>query len=220
MSVQPDENRQDELAAIRNGDEKFTDAEIDASGGDTADFGDGRPTLRTFTGRYVHPLDPQVDEIDIQDIAHALSNQCRFSGHVSDFYSVAQHSVLVAEQIAEAGYDDQWALWGLLHDASEAYLVDLPKPLKMAPGFGEFYRLAEQNLMIAVCFKFGLPPDEPDIVRHFDKVLVCTEARDLMGRDGAPWYDVPMLPDPITPWQPTTAKSAFLYHFERLTAAA
>jgi hypothetical protein len=216
MSAQPDENRRDELAAIRNGDEHFTDAEIDASGGDTMDFGDGRATIRVFSGRYVHPLDPRPDEIDIVDIAHALSNQCRFSGHVRDFLSVAQHSVYVAEQIIKHD-EPRVALWGLLHDASEAYLVDLPKPLKMAPGFGEFYRRAEADLMVAICSKFNLPLEEPEIVRHFDKVLVCTEARDLMGRQGAPWYDVTMLPFTIQSWSPKDAEFMFLDAFKRLT---
>lgn len=213
MSAQPDENRQDELREKQ----AFTDAEIAASGGDTADFGDGKATLRTFTGRYVHPLAPEIFEIDIVDIAHSLANQCRFSGHVRDFYSVAQHSVHVAQQVRKHE-DKRIALWGLLHDAPEAYLVDLPKPLKMAAGFGENYRKAEEQLMIAICFTFHLPLTEPEIVKHFDKVLVCTEARDLMGRQGAPWYDVDMLPDPIEAWAPGEARRRFEEMFNELTA--
>lgn len=190
--------------------------EPDLVGGDSADFGDGQTTCRTFTGVYFHTLDPRPDEINITDIAHSLSNQCRFAGHVSEFYSVAQHSVYVAEQIAKSR-SKTTALWGLLHDASEAYLVDLPKPLKMAAGFGEGYRKAEEQVMIAVCSKFHLPLVEPEVVRYWDKVLVCTEARDLMGRHGAPWYDVTMLPFAIRPWSPKDAEFMFLDAFNRLT---
>jgi uncharacterized protein len=215
MSVQPDENRLDELAVTRNGDERFTKAEGVASGGAC---GDGKPTLRTFTGRYVHPLNPTPDEIDIADISHSLSNQCRFSGHVSEFYSVGQHSVHVADEIMAATGDRRLALWGLLHDASEAYLVDLPKPLKMAAGFGEFYRQAETDLMTCICFKFHLPLKEPEIVRHYDKVLVCTEARDFMGRVGEPWYPVEMLTWTLESWTPELTRTQFQMRYRDLTA--
>jgi len=83
--------------------------------------------LPTCSGRRVHLLNPSPDEIAIEDIAHALSHACRFAGHVPSYYSVAQHSVLVSELL-----DERTALWGLLHDASEAYLHDLTRPLKRA----------------------------------------------------------------------------------------
>ncbi len=83
--------------------------------------------LPTCTGRSVHILNPRPEEIDIEDVAHALSHACRFAGHVPAFYSVAQHSILVSELL-----DARTALWGLLHDASEAYLHDLTRPLKRA----------------------------------------------------------------------------------------
>jgi len=81
--------------------------------------------LPTCTGRRVHIADPLPDEIDIEDIAHGLSHTCRFAGHVPLYYSVAQHSLLVSELL-----DERTAMWGLLHDASEAYLHDLTRPLK------------------------------------------------------------------------------------------
>jgi len=81
--------------------------------------------LPTCTGRRVHIADPLPDEIDIEDIAHGLSHVCRFAGHVPLYYSVAQHSLLVSELL-----DERTAMWGLLHDASEAYLHDLTRPLK------------------------------------------------------------------------------------------
>ncbi|MFG0247924.1 MAG: phosphohydrolase, partial [Phycisphaeraceae bacterium JB051] len=77
--------------------------------------------IQTYTGKAFYPLREDPGIIDIRDIAHALSLQCRFNGHCSDFYSVAQHSVHVSEVVPQA-----FALWGLLHDAAEAYMSDLP----------------------------------------------------------------------------------------------
>ena len=84
--------------------------------------------LPTCTGRRVHIAAPLPEEIAVEDIAHALSHTCRFAGHTREFYSVAQHSVLVSELLE----DRRASLWGLLHDASEAYLHDLTRPLKRA----------------------------------------------------------------------------------------
>jgi hypothetical protein len=81
--------------------------------------------LPTCTGRRVHIASPLPDEIDIEDIAHGLSHTCRFAGHVPSYYSVAQHSLLVSEFVGDGN-----AMWGLLHDGSEAYLHDLTRPLK------------------------------------------------------------------------------------------
>src|ERR1039457_118422 len=84
--------------------------------------------IGTFSGLRFWPLDPNPEKILIDDIAHALAHQCRFGGHASRFYSVAEHSVHVSRLCPPED-----ALWGLLHDASEAYLVDLPRPLKQLP---------------------------------------------------------------------------------------
>lgn len=86
--------------------------------------------IRTFTGKRFYPLKPTIEDIDILDIAHALSNQCRFSGHSKWHYSVGQHSVYVSQVVRSLGGSPTDIMWGLLHDASEAYLVDLPTPVK------------------------------------------------------------------------------------------
>ena len=104
----------------------------------------------TYTGKHVHSLSPHPEEIDIDDVAHSLSQMCRFLGHTDGFYSVGQHSVLVSELVPA-----QDALWGLLHDASEAYLCDLPAPIKRDPEMG-IYRIAEDRLMLR-----GLPEIRP-----------------------------------------------------------
>jgi hypothetical protein len=99
-----------------------------------------------------------------------LAHQCRFGGHASKLYSVAEHSVHVS-QLCQAEH----ALWGLLHDASEAYLIDLPRPLKLLPEFAA-YREAERRLQRAVAVRFGLPPDQPASVTEADDTMLWIEA--------------------------------------------
>ena len=179
--------------------------------------------IQTFTGRAVFPLDPREEDIDILDIAHALSLQCRFSGHVREFYSVAEHSVRVAKLVADLdgtflpGASD--ALWALLHDASEAYLVDVPRPIKRAVGM-EAYREAERGLQRVICRRFGLPEEEPVAVRLADQTLLSTEARDLMPPNEEYWgqwrADFPPLERRIEPWSSYSAKLSFLQWWERL----
>ena len=103
--------------------------------------------IQTFTGRMFWPIDPQPDEVDIEDIAHALSNVCRFCGHTREFYSVAQHSVLVSEIVPAA-----FALEGLLHDATEAYISDVARPVKP---YLTNYKEIEINLYRAIAKRFN-----------------------------------------------------------------
>ncbi len=183
--------------------------------------------IQTFTGRKVHPLELKPEDVDIQDIAHALSMQCRFSGHTLKFYSVGEHSVRVSKLCGDIyGEHPQW---GLLHDASEAYLVDIPRPLKYLIGFAG-YRKAESAAMRVVAERFGLPIEkndleldptmlrlEPYVVRRADDVLLATEARDLMGPAPEPWQSLPEpLPTKIKPWSPEQAEVEFLNRCEEL----
>ncbi len=178
--------------------------------------------MQTATGRQFWPLDPHPDEIDIEDIARALSHQCRFAGHTRAFYSVAQHSVHVSEAC-----DPNDALWGLLHDASEAYLVDIPRPIKRQP-FMEQYREYEHLLMEAIAQAFGLPWHNyfntvfmPESVKRADEVLLATEARDLMGNHCLERWssirDVNPLPLAIRCWSSDHAYRAFLARYDELT---
>ena len=174
--------------------------------------------IETASGRRFRPLDPTEGEISILDIAHALSNQCRFSGHTRVHYSVAEHSVRVRNLLASLGASREVQLWGLLHDASEAYLVDIPSPLKHTEAFAA-YRVAERALQIAVCVAFNLPTEEPEIVRMADGVLLATEARDLMPYRPEHWADLihEALPGKIKPWPQQVAKMEFLEAFQELT---
>lgn len=171
--------------------------------------------IQTYSGRRFNPTNPYVDAIVIQDIAHSLSMQCRFSGHVKKFYSVAQHSVLVSYICDSAD-----ALWGLMHDASEAYLVDVPRPLKRSGKFDAYLEF-EDKMQRAVCKRFGLPEAEPASVKRADKILLSTEARDLMSPLHPDWVSpTEPLPFLIDPMGQQDAKNLFMKRFFQLTGAS
>jgi len=131
--------------------------------------------IQTYTGKQFYPFDPNPDDICLEDVAHALALQCRFTGHCRTFYSVAQHSVIVSELSGK-----EFALWGLLHDASEAYLTDVASPVKHTEAFAA-YRDAEALIMRAVCKRFGLSDEMPAIVHEADNIALISEAKALMG---------------------------------------
>lgn len=132
----------------------------------------------TFTGRKLWPCDPRAEDICIKDIAHHLAQENRFNGALPEPYSVAQHSVLVSQLVElQLGGTEEEAKWALLHDASEAYLRDIHRPLKMA--LGEAYRVLERRMMAVICERFGLAREEPSIVKSADNLALALERRDL-----------------------------------------
>jgi len=164
--------------------------------------------MQTYTGRQFWPLDPRADEVHIEDIAHALSMQCRYAGHCKRFYSVAEHSVHLARHVSPAN-----ALWALLHDASEAYLVDVPRPVKP---YLAGYKDAEAKVMAAVCERFGLPHKMPAEVHWADTAIIGDE-RANMAPCVAEWYATgPGLGVELQYWSPEEAEREFLAEFERL----
>jgi hypothetical protein len=168
--------------------------------------------IQTLTGKSFYPLDPRPEDIDIYDIIHSLSLQCRFAGHCTSFYSVAQHSVLVSLVCKPED-----ALFGLIHDASEAFLVDIPRPLKQMQAFAE-YRKIEKNLMNVICGVFKLPPEEPESVKWADMKMLATEARDLTVTEGRGWAtQVEPYEFHIEPWSPEIARIKFTSRFHELT---
>ena len=177
--------------------------------------------LQTFTGRRFSPLAPKVSDIVIEDIAHALSHLCRFGGHVQSFYSVAQHAVLVSHAVPP-----EVALWGLLHDGSEAYLVDVPSPLKRTAAM-RGYVAVEALMQRTVYQAFGLEGEEPEAVHDADEGLLLLEAEALLPGGPGPWADeirarrghrLPNLT--IQPVAPARAKAGFLRRFAALTGKA
>lgn len=139
------------------------------------------PWIETYSGKHLYFLNPEVDQIDIDDIATALSNECRFGGHTKSFYSVAEHSVLVATLCPS-----ELALVGLLHDASEAYLRDIASPVKQ---YLANYKDIEENLMTKIFEKFGLEHlawHKPEI-KEADAMALKAEARQMLPSQGKDW---------------------------------
>mgnify|MGYP000388870879 CR=1 FL=1 len=132
--------------------------------------------LQTFSGLAFDYDDPKPGQIDIRDIAHALGRMTRFVGHTHGFYSVAEHSVHAARLLRHV--DTEHARAALMHDAHEAYVVDLPSPLKrLLPD----YRAMEAKAAAAVRKRFGLPVEMPPEVKRADDVLLASEAEVLQG---------------------------------------
>jgi 5'-deoxynucleotidase YfbR-like HD superfamily hydrolase len=133
-------------------------------------------TIGTFTGR-IDPLDPRPEEINIADIAHALSRMCRYNGHCVGFISVARHSIWVSDELHTFGPDMQFA--GLLHDAAEAYIGDVPRPIKRSEAM-EVFKVAEAKLEKVIAEVFGTPFPIPAEVMEADHyVLTQRELPDL-----------------------------------------
>lgn len=172
--------------------------------------------IRTGTGGRFWPLDPRPEHVRIEDIAHALSNRCRYGCFARPFYSVAQHSVLVSEHC-----DPRDALWGLLHDAEEAYspFGDIPRPVKVR--LPPFVRKVNARIQNAVCLRFGLDPVEPESVKHADNAIILDEKAAVM-RHGGSLSCIPgteRLGVIIYPWEPEFAEAAFLARFDQLGGA-
>lgn len=168
--------------------------------------------FQTFTGNPFYPLDPQPHEIEIDDIAHALSNICRFGGHCREFYSVAQHSVMVSRIVLP-----QFALQALLHDAAEAYVGDMVKPFKcLMPEFEN----AEEKVFAAIARRFNFPEELNRQVKAADSILLATEARDLMhlGPIWEKWLaGWTPLPERIRPLSAPAAEAVFMARFQEIT---
>ena len=188
----------------------------------------------TVSGLQFWPLDPRPEEVDIGDIAHALSNVCRYGGHVREFYSVAEHSVRVAHFLADniVGEDAKGretirrlTLTGLLHDAGEAYIGDMTRPLKRCAGMEEFARI-EGRIYTVIAQKYGCMDPLPPAVALADDVLLVTEVRDLHPALHArpdclrAYADVTPLPEMIFPWPPQYAKRLFMEMFRKLGGAS
>lgn len=126
----------------------------------------------TAGGRQFFLLDPKPSEVHIDDIAHALAHQCRFAGHTTRFYSVAEHSVHASHLVP-----DEHALSALLHDASEAYVGDLIRPLKrMLPD----YERIEGVVWEAIADRFGVPRDMDPSIKWADNVMLLAERRQII----------------------------------------
>jgi 5'-deoxynucleotidase YfbR-like HD superfamily hydrolase len=171
-----------------------------------------KPWIQTYTGIAFDLMEPVTNQVDIRDIAHALSQIGRFGGHTQEFYSVAQHSILVSENVPPGD-----ALQALLHDAAEAYIGDMVRPLKRSGAMQPFIE-CEDRLMVAIAQRFGIDSDISPAVKLADNRALFTEQRDLMGREPKPWQDPhPPFAQTIVPICSRTAKTLFLHRFHELT---
>ena len=171
--------------------------------------------MQTYSGIKFDPLRPTPEMVVIEDIAHALSMQCRFNGHVTPFYSVAQHSVHVA---AHLELPPRGRLQGLLHDAPEAYVGDMVRPLKNAM---PIFKRIEEGVWLAICERFDINPELHLDVKRADNAMLHREALELhaITRHLPDWN----LPEPpstlvrqIKPLEPTRAERLFRLSFETL----
>lgn len=167
--------------------------------------------ISTYLGNKFYPQEGKIERVDIVDIAHGLAYQCRFNGQTRDFYSVAQHSVLVADLVAP-----EIQLEALLHDAAEAYLGDMVKPLKvLLPDFSE----VEDKVMKAIAKTFRLNYRHYAPIKRADLIVLATEKRDLMPHSVESWtylHGIDPLNMVIEPLSPADAKAQFLARFEAL----
>lgn len=161
--------------------------------------------IRTYTGIYMNVFEPTLEMIYIEDIAHGLSMQCRFGGHLPNFYSVAEHSCRCSDLLLR-----EFALEALLHDASEAYLMDIPRPIKNRL---TNYKEIEEKLMIKIFEKFGLIYPIHEFVKQADEIMLQRE------------WDMLMLKKEnytninFDCWSPQYAESKFLSTFTILAAS-
>lgn len=167
--------------------------------------------VSTFSGNRFYPLAPRIEQVVIEDIAHGLAYQCRFNGQTCKFYSVAQHSLIVAKLVPPP-----LRLAALLHDAAEAYLGDMVKPLKvLLPEFS----LLEDRVTAIIAATFGIDFSDYAPIKRADLIALATEKRDLMPHSAERWAyldGIPTLTKPIVPMSPGVAKMRFLAEFHRL----
>lgn len=169
------------------------------------------PYIMTISGHRFPFLDPKPEDYRIDDIAHALAHSCRFTGHVRQFYSVAEHCVHVSYAVPA-----EFALHGLLHDLSEAYLADISRPVKWF--LGEYHDI-EAHIQDCGQRAFGLEDGMPKPVKLADNRILIDERDELLPRDAdySDWPQVEPLGVELMCWRPEEAKSRFLLRYHALT---
>lgn len=171
--------------------------------------------MQTFTGRAFWPLDARPEEVDSTDVAHALAHLCRYGGHVNEFYSVAEHCVLMSHSVPPAD-----ALAALLHDATEAYMVDVPRPVKREfPAYG----IAESRLWRVIAARYAVDETLPASVHDADNRILLDERAALLSPPPRPWgQDLEQLQPlgvAVRCWPPLTAELRYRERLNELLEA-
>jgi len=167
-----------------------------------------KTVMQTHSGKLIDLLLFKPEDVRLIDISHALSQIVRFTGHIKTPYSVAQHSVMVSRICPEED-----ALWGLMHDASEAYLGDVARPLKvLLPQYVTMERMVQRIIGKA----FHLPWPMPESVKVADNRALMAEKKALMAVDHDWGIEAEPVPYPITPLHWTEAKTLFEERFKEL----
>ena len=179
---------------------------------------DTKHCIQVYSGEFLDIFNSNISKINIKDIAHALSQICRFAGHSKKFYSVAQHSILVSFLAEKIAKDNKIivAKWGLLHDSVEFATNDLPRPIKKAiPVFSQI----EENFLKVIAQKYNLPLIMPKEIRMADDIMLMTEKKYLLKKSKEKWElenKVKPLAQPIIPCDPESAELLFLTRFKEL----
>jgi 5'-deoxynucleotidase YfbR-like HD superfamily hydrolase len=179
--------------------------------------------VQTFSGKMINIFEFNSRDIDIEDVAHHLSLENRFAGATRHHYSVAQHSLLVSEVLYKKGKKsknhNRWAMMGLLHDASEYVLKDIPSPCKLGMHFAYendviSYAMVQDAIMCAFARKYCLPDsfEESAVVKQADAIVLATEFRDLMHHSTYTGEEKPMQNE-IIQMPPNVARQHFLAAF-------
>ncbi|MGD9552538.1 MAG: hypothetical protein AB7V60_05500 [Candidatus Caldatribacteriota bacterium] len=168
--------------------------------------------IETYTGKKFWPLDPRPEEVCIEDIAHGLSNICRFNGQTRHFYSVAQHSINCTLLAERKGYGDRLQMLMLLHDAAEAYISDIAKPIK--PFLTDFKEIENRIQKVIYTALNIMPPDELEerLIKDIDTIMLVTEGKALMPFNGWGEWSEGIEPDDyavLTPVPPSSVKAQF-----------
>jgi uncharacterized protein len=170
--------------------------------------------MQTWSGIKFYPLDPKPREVNIEDIANALGKICRFNGHTLKFYSVAEHCVHISNQFE----DKKLALYGLLHDAAETYISDIPRPIKRDI---ENIDKIEEKIESAIFKKFGLKILDqrlPYSVKEADNRILYDEREQLLFKTNDKWFvNAEPLKIELFAWPPEVATKKYLNRFYELT---
>lgn len=168
--------------------------------------------ITTFTNKQYEFLNPKVDQVCIEDIAQALSMNCRYSGHVKSFYSVAEHSCIVSDKVLELTGDYQMAFDALLHDASEAYLTDIPRPIKPhLKNYFDIEALSEKCIQKAL----GCNPMN-ELIKHIDTNIIRDEAEQLFISTPSWAGDYELVNIKVASMPPEKAKLEFTHRYNKL----